>query len=1341
MQLVSPLYITDGKTRNGIAKEAKGEILRGQALSVSPIVVTRSVQVSGINRRFTRDLLINYFENTERSGGGKVLDITMDQKSGTAIIRFKEPSVVQRVARKPSHEFDCGRVSVCAHYDVLGTITDTKFFTSSDPTLGPKVPRVIKRNELNIVNIEPSKLCLLEKQLSKLERAFPNVDFYINHDKHEITIAGVDQEPTQARDKINEKLEEFKEYTWLISDELQSILSRDHTKKAIENSLAQANVHKGVHVTVEHNEIVVFGVDDSAVETAESCVRSIFKENSRNIPKELLRLNDWDDLMTQTNKDANYNAIMSCDKNSGEVKVAGLILVVNDIEKKLDDFLKQHSFEASHVDVERPIVNVLVKRQKDQVKEIETVNEVSIDDTETGFKILGPRDRMKKVSKEIMDLVSKVMKTTVQYKKPGLVKLFSDDTFKMLLKGIEENQRCALRWDCKARTLTFREKTKLKDLRPSTPDVACGSSIGPISVDIEQGSIESESADVIVNPVTNNSAFTVVGDALVKYGGQRVKDNFERDWSKRTNGVLLADSGALRCKTVAHMEIPPKNKLKDAVCQCLVFSAQAGMTSIAFPAIGTGRHGMTSIESAKAIRDGIEQFIQQNPASKLTKVKLTIFVQQMVADYKTEFPAGSLRSSPTAGIRTPSPGQQEMSFGSVKMQVQQGDISKERTDVLVSTILKDMEFTVVTKALVRAGGQSIADELKTTWPNRIDKVVFTDAGSLPNKKIAHMVVENASELKDSVVSCLQAADKLGMVSISFPAIGTGGMMSQVESAKGIYSGVQEFGIKFNPKILQLVRVTVFEGKMLGTFHSTMQQYTTTSYSPPTIGVPSGHIGSVAVQIQQGDLAKETTDAIVNPVDTDGGFFAVGKALEGVGGATIRTDCQTSWNQRTNEVLVTDGGTLPCKKVIHAVCPNAKAMKGRVLGCLLQAEVKGLTSVSFPAIGTGGFGVSVADAARETILGIKEFAITCSPKSVKIVRVTVFQAQMVAEFQQALQAAVPKASIATCTPALASPAAEIVPKTDVEQVVDMTVYACDKRDTDSAMQEVSKTIDSYMTRERVDDDRLHATIRHLQQNERDSVIQMGADYLVFVTIKGHHIEMVGLKEDVAEVLREIEIFLREKKAAYDIEELKKDIIRVPDHWSTPPPNVKGPYMHPLHDTSQEYKDVQRHFLSSLGYQPQIVSISRVQNESKYKTYLSELKERRKTCPRSKIEKSLYHGTAAEVVGNINQGGFNRNYGGKNATVYGNGVYFAKHASYSAQDTYSPPDAQGNKHIYQVRAIVGEYTTGKSGILEPPPKTPSNAAVRYDSVVDNVKNPSIFVVFRDNDAYPEYLIVFK
>ncbi len=96
----------------------------------------------------------------------------------------------------------------------------------------------------------------------------------------------------------------------------------------------------------------------------------------------------------------------------------------------------------------------------------------------------------------------------------------------------------------------------------------------------------------------------------------------------------------------------------------------------------------------------------------------------------------------------------------------------------------------------------------------------------------------------------------------------------------------------------------------------------------------------------------------------------------------------------------------------------------------------------------------------------------------------------------------------------------------------------------------------------------------------------------------------------------------------------------------------------------------------------------------------------------------------------------------ATVYGRGVYFARDASYSARKSYSPPNPNGHKFMYLARVLTGEYTVGNAQMLAPPPKQPQkDQTILFDSVVDDVQNPQIFVVFHDSHTYPEYLIEFN
>ena len=64
------------------------------------------------------------------------------------------------------------------------------------------------------------------------------------------------------------------------------------------------------------------------------------------------------------------------------------------------------------------------------------------------------------------------------------------------------------------------------------------------------------------------------------------------------------------------------------------------------------------------------------------------------------------------------------------------------------------------------------------------------------------------------------------------------------------------------------------------------------------------------------------------------------------------------------------------------------------------------------------------------------------------------------------------------------------------------------------------------------------------------------------------------------------------------------------------------------------------------------------------------------------------------------------------------------------------------MYYVRVLVGEYTAGDSSMIVPPAKNPTkDPHILFDSVVDDRSKPGIFVVFGDNTAYPDYLVVFS
>jgi hypothetical protein len=56
------------------------------------------------------------------------------------------------------------------------------------------------------------------------------------------------------------------------------------------------------------------------------------------------------------------------------------------------------------------------------------------------------------------------------------------------------------------------------------------------------------------------------------------------------------------------------------------------------------------------------------------------------------------------------------------------------------------------------------------------------------------------------------------------------------------------------------------------------------------------------------------------------------------------------------------------------------------------------------------------------------------------------------------------------------------------------------------------------------------------------------------------------------------------------------------------------------------------------------------------------------------------------------------------------------------------------------MVGEYCKGKTDAITPDVRCAKTHSL-YDSTVDRMNNPGIYVTYHDAQAYPEYIIRFK
>ena len=122
------------------------------------------------------------------------------------------------------------------------------------------------------------------------------------------------------------------------------------------------------------------------------------------------------------------------------------------------------------------------------------------------------------------------------------------------------------------------------------------------------------------------------------------------------------------------------------------------------------------------------------------------------------------------------------------------------------------------------------------------------------------------------------------------------------------------------------------------------------------------INKTILRLTQGNITDLDTDAIVNAANVAlqlGGEVA--GAIRRKGGPKIQEECNKIGGTRVGGAVITTGGNLKAKYVIHAVGPrygeeheDAK-LKDATLNSLILDDKNNLKSVAFPAISTGIFG--------------------------------------------------------------------------------------------------------------------------------------------------------------------------------------------------------------------------------------------------------------------------------------------------------------------------------------------------------------------------------------------------
>ncbi|XP_018417196.1 PREDICTED: poly [ADP-ribose] polymerase 14-like [Nanorana parkeri] len=1167
--------------------------------------------------------------------------------------------------------------------------------------------------------------------------------------------------------------------------------------------------------------------------------------------------------------------------DGNEVVIAGLSSAAQETYQQIHDFVEKNTMVQKAIKLKSVAVVQFMEEERSQEWKRISQN-VKVAKKQSFISLSGPKLYVEEAETGIRKMISNLCSDTLHSTKPGVKKFFLENE-DMYVTTVRQNHKCVIQ---------LQKEVDENISHLGEPHCQVSLQNGATMTLYKGDLCQHNAADVIII-ASNKTLKPTGAPALavVEAAGPNLqkecKSIFQKEGELEPGECVITDAGNLQCKKMIHALGPKWDKrgnskcerlLRKAITRSLKMAAENGQSSVVLSVgdfVTSGCPLDLCVENiVKSIKSYTESQEGANTIKNIHLVENDGDILKIITEFlNEEFEEKNLQVIPKHGMKKQKKKTQKKREVTNKANdqmvttkeglniiIEQGNIEDAMTNVVVNSVGKELDLGsgAVSKALFRKAGNNLQDLLNTERKGKevVDgSIIITDGCNLSCDIVVHAVVpewdgaNGSSEkiLRNIMRDCLSTTENKQYRSITIPAMGTGILGFPRNTVAAImFEEILEFSSKNKPQHLKQVNLILHPNDIetIKVFTSELEKKISTggqkkeikpqslfgNVKSPANNVYEMKVGSVTYQVKTGDITKETCDVLINSTNNTFNLKqGVSKAILEGAGLNVEIECARLSTQPNNGYVITGGGNLPCKNIIHvAGQTKPQVIKQCVINALHMCERQQATSVAFPAMGTGAGGVPSAAVAEAILDAVVDFVKSKSAVTVQNVMMVIFQQQMLKDFHDSMKKKEPPTAAKqqswfnslTAFLGIGQSDKKNDGKEEEEEEEEDKVFEL-RENIEPAIfhlcaesrESVNGALDwlqGLITKDQHDNTITDDWIQDFDDKDHEFLAQLQKKNGVGITFDSPRstIKVTGRTRDVLEVSNKIQDRIksvRDKKTQEREADLCSNVVEWGYHEGTNfvpfdkmtnlklekgkndkgsvnidiagvkytviierktardakgntielqrnPKNAESltmpPYWDamdntqlkvvPLNNSSPDYTEVVGLFTQTCLMR--IIKIERIQNKHLYQNYRIKKNSIDTKNGTNTNEMRLFHGTEFGTTDNISHNGFNRAYAGANATMLGKGTYFAIEANYSADDTYSKPHTNGYKYMYLARVLTGVYCAGNSTMITPPAKSTSNPTDLYDSVTDNESRPTVFVIFNDVQAYPEYLITF-